>query len=279
MFYKGKQRHNPHINARPLTPEQVERALGGSVLVKPKPPISAGAIEAQQIIEKAKQLKGEAMPDINTALRTALENSKRETLHKTLDAWEQDEKETQLEKPMIAGKTNLFEVTTNVSRETFNFVRDNPGCNMAQIKQAMGAKGYNIGSVGSLLTQFVFQKHIHRGVDGSHTIISKEYTPLMSRAKWEKIHGITNTDKRKERMKKKLQQVIAAKQKQDAKAAGISALTVQEKKFQDEYAESARQHANSILLTRNWTAQGVVDKLTVMQARQLYDLLKQIFGG
>ncbi len=268
MFYKGKQRHNPHSNAKPLTPEQIERALGGSVLVKPKPPISAGAIEAQQIIEKAKQLKGEAMPDINTALRTALENSKRETLHKTLDAWEQDEKETQLEKPMIAGKTNLFEVTTNVSRETFNFVRDNPGCNMAQIKQAMGAKGYNIGSVGSLLTQFVFQRHIHRGVDGSHTIIKKEYTPLMTRAKWEKLNGITNTDKRKERMKKKLQKVIAAKQKQDAKAAGISALPVQEKK-----------EITSILISRGWTAQGVVDKLTVMQARQLFDLLKQIFGG
>jgi hypothetical protein len=269
MFYKGKQRHNPHINARPLTPEQIERALGGSVLTKPKPPISAGAIEAQQTIEKAKQLKGEAMPDINTALRTALENSKRETLNKTLKAWEEDEKETQLEKPMTAGKTNLFEVTTNVSRETFNFVRDNPGCNMAQIKQALSLKGFNTGSVGSLLTQFVFQKHIHRGVDGSHTIISKEYTPLMSRAKWDKLHGITNTDKRKARMVKKIQKVIAEKQKQDAKATGISALPVQEKK----------REITSILLTRNWTAQGVVDKLTVMQARQLYDLLKQIFGG
>jgi len=268
MFYKGKQRHNPHSNAKPLTPEQIERALGGSVLVKPKPPMSAGAIEAQQIIEKAKQLKGEAMPDMNTALRTALENSKREALNNTLKAWEQDEKETQLEKPMTTKKASLFEVTNNVSRETFNFVRDNPGCNMAQIKQAMSVKGYNTGSVGSLLTQFVFQKHIHRDADGRHTIISKEYTPLMSRAKWEKIHGITNTEKRKERMKKKLQQVIAAKQKQDAKAAGISALTVQE-----------QREVASVVLTRNWSAQGVVDKLTVMQARQLYDLLKQIFGG
>ena len=268
MFYKGKQRHNPHSNAKPLTPEQIERALGGSVLVKPKPPISAGAIEAQQIIEKAKQLKGEAMPDINTALRTALENSKRETLNKTLKAWEEDEKETQLEKPVATGKTNPLEVTNNVSRETFNYVRDNPNCKMAQIKQAMKAKGFNTGSVGSLLTQFVFQQHIHRDADGKHTIISKEYKPLMTRAKWEKLNGITNTDKRKERMKKKLQKVIEAKQKQDAKAAGIGALTIKEHK-----------EVASILLTRNWTAQGVVDKLTVMQARQLYDLLKQIFGG
>ena len=157
MFYRGRQRHNPHSNAKPLTPEQIERALGGSVLVKPKPPISAGAIEAQQIIEKAKQLKGEAMPDMNTALRTALENSKREALNNTLKAWEEDEKETQLEKPVTTGKTHLFEVTNNVSRETFNFVRDNPGCNMAQIKQAMAAKGFNTRSAGSLLTQFAFQ--------------------------------------------------------------------------------------------------------------------------
>ncbi len=208
------------------------------------------------------------MPDINTALRTALENSKREALNNTLKAWEQDEKETQLEKPVATGKTSLCEVTTNVSRETFNFVRDNPNCNMAQIKQAMSVKGYNTGSVGSLLTQFVFQKHIHRGVDGSHTIISKEYTPLMSRSKWEKLHGLVNTEKRKARMVKKLQKVIAAKQKQDAHTAGIGALPVQE-----------QREVASILLTRNWTAQGVVDNLTVMQARQLYDLLKQIFGG
>jgi len=268
MFYKGKQRHNPHSNAKPLTPEQIERALGGSVLVKPKPPISAGAIEAQQIIEKAKQLKGEAMPDINTALRTALENSKREALNNTLKAWEQDEKETQLEKPMTTKKASLFEVTTNVSRETFNFVRDNPGCNMAQIKQALSVKGFNVGSVGSLLTQFVFQKHIHRDADGRHTIISKEYTPLMSRSKWDKLHGLVNTEKRKARMVKKLQKVIAAKQKQDAHTAGIGALPVQE-----------QREVASVVLTRNWTAQGVVDKLTVMQARQLYDLLKQIFGG
>lgn len=268
MFYKGKQRHNPHSNAKPLTPEQIERALGGSVLVKPKPPMSAGAIEAQQIIEKAKQLKGEAMPDINTALRTALENSKREALNNTLKAWEQDEKETQLEKPMTTKKASLFEVTNNVSRETFNFVRDNPGCNMAQIKQALSVKGFNVGSVGSLLTQFVFQKHIHRDADGRHTVISKEYTPLMSRSKWEKIHGLDNTEKRKARMVKKLQKVIDAKQKQDAHTAGIGALTVQE-----------QREVASVVLTRNWTAQGVVDKLTVMQARQLYDLLKQIFGG
>jgi hypothetical protein len=268
MFYKGKQRHNPHSNAKPLTPEQIERALGGSVLVKPKPPMSAGAIEAQQIIEKAKQLKGEAMPDINTALRTALENSKREALNNTLKAWEQDEKETQLEKPMTTKKASLFEVTTNVSRETFNFVRDNPGCNMAQIKQALSVKGFNTGSVGSLLTQFVFQKHIHRDADGRHTIISKEYTPLMSRSKWDKLHGLDNTEKRKARMVKKLQKVIAEKQKQDAHTAGIGALTVQEKR-----------EVASVVLTRNLSAQGVVDKLTVMQARQLYDLLKQIFGG
>jgi hypothetical protein len=36
---------------------------------------------------------------------------------------------------------------------------------------------------------------------------------------------------------------------------------------------------STLVITRNWTAQGVVDNLSVMQARALYDLLKQIFGG
>ena len=35
----------------------------------------------------------------------------------------------------------------------------------------------------------------------------------------------------------------------------------------------------SLMINHNWDAQKEVDKLSVMQARQLYDLLKQIFGG
>ena len=272
MFYRGKQRHNPHINAKVLPEHIVERRLQNAQLVNPNPPLSAGALEARELMEKAKQLKGTIMPDIKTALSNALENGKRQALNATLDAWEQDEKETQLEKPVI-GKTHLFEVTTNVSRETFNYVRDNPRCTMADIKRDLGAKGFNTTSVGSLLTQFVHQRHINRSADGQYIALNTEYKPLMTRAKWDKTNGLPATTKAEKRKEKLKQGLAAVKRKNTAKhnaqAAGIGALPVQEKK----------PEVTSILISRNWTAQGVVDKLTVVQARQLYDVLKSIFGG
>lgn len=264
-----------------LRPERIDTLLQQDALVNPLPPISAGALEAKQFIEKAKQLKGNTMPDITTALRTALENSKRQALNDTLNAWEKDEKETQLEKPVQAGKTNLFEVTNNVTRATFNYVRDNPGCTMAEIKEAMSA--FNSGSVGSLLTQFVLQNQITRDAAGKHTTISNEYKPLMARSKWERLNGISPTASRRARRKEKLKDaMVQVKQNliekglpvELAKGSGIGALPVTQKP-----AKEKKQEITSILISRNWTAQGVVDKLTVMQARQLYDLLKNIFGG
>ena len=47
----------------------------------------------------------------------------------------------------------------------------------------------------------------------------------------------------------------------------------------DTGAKQEAQAPVSIVLTRNWTAEGVVNKLTVVQARQLFDLLKDIFKG
>ena len=95
----------------------------------------------------------------------------------------------------------------------------------------------------------------------------------MTRAKWEKLNGASLTprqEKRKEKIKKELTEIKRKYvRKHDAHAAGIGALPVQEKK----------PEVTSILISRNWTAQGVVEKLTVVQARQLYDVLKNIFGG
>ena len=254
------------------TPERIDALLHQARLVNPTPPVSAGALEAKAILDKATQLKGTVMPDIKTALSNALENGKRQALNATLDAWEQDEKETQLEKPVI-GKSSLFEVTPNVSRETFNYVLNNPRCTMADIKRDLGAKGFNTTSVGSLLTQFVHQRHINRSADGQYIALNTEYKPLMTRAKWDKTNGLPATTKAEKRKEKLKQGLAAVKRKNTAKhnaqAAGIGALPVQEKK----------PEVTSILISRNWTAQGVVDKLTVVQARQLYDVLKSIFGG
>ena len=211
------------------------------------------------------------MPDINTALKTALEKGRREYLSKTLDAWEQDEKETQLEKPVATGKQNLFEITNNVTRATFEYVRDNPRCTKEQVLKALSQ--YNESSVGSLLAQFVLQERIVRDADGKYSAVVYEYKPLMTRSKWYKHKGIdprAYNSKKKEKGKKVI--VIKRRTVEDVESAraasGIETLAVAEAKSVGRFKQY-----------KPWSPDEIVNTLNVMQARQLYDYLKSVFGG
>ena len=67
-------------------PERVDRLLHKEPLTNTTPPISAGALEARALIEKARQLKEEQ------EMRVAREAiAKREALNNTLNEWDQDE--------------------------------------------------------------------------------------------------------------------------------------------------------------------------------------------
>lgn len=263
-MYRGRTNRFRFDTAKRMatSPERIDELLNKAKLVNPVPPLSAGALEAKQTIEKA-QHKGEAMPDIKTALNNALENGKRAALTQTLQAWENDEKETQLEKPVTTGKQNLFEVTSNVTRATFNYVLNNPNCTMNEIKSALGT--FNTTSVGSLLTQFVHQRQIERSADGRYKALVPAYKPLMTRAKWEKLNGIV-------RQKSKKIVVVKRRTVEDVEAAraasGIETLAVAEAKSVGRFKQY-----------KPWTPDEIVNTLNVMQARQLYDYLKNVFGG
>lgn len=75
-------------------------------------------------------------------------------------------------------KTYGFKPTNNVSRETFNAVRDNPNKNNGELVKIMKAKGFNASSVGSLLGQMARQGIVDRDADGRFTTKLKEYTPI-----------------------------------------------------------------------------------------------------
>lgn len=278
MRYRHKQLHNPHKNAQVLPEHIVEQRLQGAQLANPTPPLSAGAIEAKQLIEKAQQLKGNTMPDLNTALREALEKNKREKLHNTLNAWEQDEKDTQQEKPMETTKQHLFGITNNVTRATFNHVRDNPGITSTQLVAALSQ--FNRTSVHSLAAQFLSQKQFSRDANGGlHTIVP-EYKPLKSTLKV----------RRELAAKKQLEQapeattsrkIVVVKRRtakdaedaHNANVAGIGALTVNT----DARAVGALPALGAPYQGFNPSA--IINSLNVMQARELYDTLKKIFGG
>jgi hypothetical protein len=199
------------------------------------------------------------MPDIKTALNLALENGRRQFLTATLSEWEKDEQKQitqQQEKPM--GK-QLFRTTNNVTRETFNYIKNNPNKTTPEVCAALEKLGFKEGSVTSICAQLSKQGQVVKdGYTKRMVAIGNEYQPLKSASKFKALNEPKTTLK-------------VVKRRDVPQDAGLAAIApVQEK------VDTSR---STIVLNRNWTAQGVVEKLSVVQARELYDLLKQIFGG
>jgi len=198
------------------------------------------------------------MPDIKTALNQALENGRRQFLSQTLKSWEQDEQKQitqQQEKPMGA---KLFRTTNNVTRETFNYIKNNPNLTTPEVCAALVKQGFKESSVHSICAQLSKQGQVIKdGYTKRMVAIGAEYQPLKSASKFKSSNASKTTLK-------------VVKRRDIPQDAGLAAIAPKEK------VDTSR---STIVLNRNWTAQGVVDKLSVVQARELYDLLKQIFGG
>jgi len=173
-------------------------------------------------------------------------------MSKVLEAWEQDDQQTQQEKPVPTNTLpQIFKPTNNVSRETFNYIRDNPNKNSKEIRTTLTKRGFNAGSVGSLITQFLKQGQVSKDANGRYNTIVPEYTPLKSTKNF-RSEG------------KRVNKIVQIKSK--TKSQGIAALQV----------DIATQTSFSVT---PWSTDGIISKLSVIQARALYDDLKKIFGG
>jgi len=165
------------------------------------------------------------MPDIKTALTGILSE------------WELDSQQQEKQVKHVPH----FKVSNNVTRATFDFVKNNPHQSCKTICAALEKQGYKPSSIGSLLTQFVKNGLCIRDANSNYTAIANEYTPI------------------KVRKQIKATQVI-----QKAKATrgeGIAALSAQ---------------PTQRLV---WDVDAVLNTMSIMQARALYDELKKIFGG
>jgi len=250
------------------TPEKIDMLLHGDVLKNPslQPP------------EKE-------MPDLKTALTTALDTNKKINLNNMLNAWEQDEqkqingeatmpifKQPTIPAPEGKGR-RVFGVTNNVTRMTFNFIRDNPGCTAGDACDALVPKGYKACSVTPIISQLIKCGTVSRDLDTRQLrALTSEYRPISAASQKLRLSEgrvVVGPDSKPKR---------AYTKRQKPQDAGIAALPVQVAMPPVVQEEAPRAPA-AIILSRNWSAQGVVDKLSVVQARQLYDALKQIFGG
>jgi hypothetical protein len=177
------------------------------------------------------------MPDIQTALQTAL------------STWEKDDQQTIKEKTM---PKLLFIATNNVSRDTFNYVFNNPNKTSAEICDALVAQGHKRSSVQSLLTQMVRGGLVQR-VDEKFTALISEYRPMKSY-------------KQLIRAEKKAKKPLAkptAKSQNKVKAKGITALV-----------EPSAPKVKTV-----WDAETVINNIGLKQAHELYRELSTYFGG
>jgi hypothetical protein len=138
-----------------------------------------------------------------------------------------------------------FAVTNNVTRITFEYVRDNPGKTRIEVAKALEKQGFKPGSVSSLLGQMLKQNMMR---ESAHLLyaMTNEYTPIKG---------------------SKAMKALAAKpQEQQRKIVTITRKAAP-------VAEPTPQ------INSAWDAEVMLNNLSIKQARALYDELRKIFGG
>jgi hypothetical protein len=216
------------------------------------------------------------MPDIQTAFKTALS--------KTLQQWDDDSEGTDVPVPSVAKQPvsssfpvtsnqkpamkNLYNITNNVSRETFNYIKNNPGSKRMEIITALGHRGFGKASVSSLIAQMRKSKMVH-DTDGLWYADVDEYTPIKNNS-YKKKKKATPEKKGTTGIGALLRQKLEAmpnpsQDAMDAAAYAMTGIAVAPKRM--------------VTLVRSQEPDDIIKNLTVFQARDLYDRLKQIFGG
>lgn len=131
--------------------------------------------------------------------------------------------------------------TNNVTRTTFYYIRDNTGVTRAEATVALEHAGFNGGSVTSLIGQML-KNRLVRDEDGRLYANQKEYTPLKTFKPFY-THTKKHTHKHEE---------APVVQQPSPMAQPIPA---------------------------EWSADAVIDKLSVKQAMAVYGELRKIFGA
>lgn len=207
------------------------------------------------------------MPDIQTALSNALNNQFSNQLKNTINEWEKDDMQTTQTNTQTQGK-KFFGVTNNVTRATFEYVKNHPNETSPEICASMAKLGYKESSVGSLIAQFAKQGLAERDDRGRYITIVPEYRPLKAKKKEAKV----------------VEKPVEAKRKYEKKAVtGIGALL--REKLENTPTPivfehpSPKQRGFMTTLVRTRSPDDILKDMTVFQARELYDYLKKMFGG
>lgn len=178
----------------------------------------------------------------------------KEKLEAAINEWEEShtQQEKQMETTQQQPPAHLFKTTNNVTRSTFNAVRDNPGCKRKPILTQLETKGFKLASTTSILSQMIKQRLIREEDDGTLHANFKEYMPLKATSK-PKV-------KVKVKPKKPYQGPIEAEPQ--PQGMGITK------------DQSAWTNTRRVMDIDEW-----LSEVPLMQARLVYMRLKEIFEG
>ena len=190
------------------------------------------------------------MPDIKTALQNALSKAASAPTPQIPTAWDDEGADAAIENITTKAKEatmpkQYFQTTNNVTRATFDYVKNNPGNTRTQIVAALAAQGFKKGSTGSLLGQ-MSKQGLLREANGTMFAAKDEYTPL-------------KTSRNKDQVKP----AKAVKEKAQAKPRPTFIPPTEA----------------PVQINASWDAETLLNNLSIKQARALYDELRKIFGG
>lgn len=219
------------------------------------------------------------MPSLQEALQTAVQRQQQAALTQIIDAWEDDEPIPQLEpqpqpQEKQAMKNPPLNITTNVSRATFDFIRANPGLTKEDICQQLIDQGYKATSVTSLVSQLRRTSQIELRGDKYYALVNA-YMPISQVAM--------------RAMRKHKQQKDAKKDVKKAPTMPLPPLTLPDpaphpaglaalQPVATPAPTPAPAPAYAPVVISN-DVEHILNTLPIKQARALYDELHKVFGS
>lgn len=233
------------------------------------------------------------MPSLQDALLNAINKPVQQNIKAIVEDWAKDDQPTTKEKtvsnpnPVVIIDSNkgrpMFGISNNVSRETFNYVRDNPGKTRKQVVQDLVAKGFKETSVSSLINQLTVANQITRGVGDVLVANVKEYIPIKAkdlknlRASKQALKAKELLAKAKAARAEKRAAKQAPARSQATVAQHIIAKEEPKQKYQPKEAAGIAALSTTSVPLIDLTAEKILDTLGVRQAKVLYAELKKIF--
>jgi hypothetical protein len=209
------------------------------------------------------------MPDMQTALSNALKT--------TINDWEKDDMQTTQTNTQTRPKgKRFFDVTNNVTRATFDYVKNNPNLTSAEICADMEKLGYKPSSVSSLVAQFAVQKLAERDDRGRYITIVDEYRPLKAKKKTLTLVAKPEEIKPKRKYEKRAVTGIGALLREKLENTPMPS---QDALDAAAYAMGGAVNKRFTTLVRTKSPEDILKDLTVYQAHDLYRHLKEMFGG